>query len=305
MKTWNARPFSPSNTTIMKHHRDNRPEICGDVQWLLLGVVAIATPSRAMGSFTGVILFGDSYSDVGNVYEKTSHALPPSPPYHSGRWSNGPIWCEQLALDLNLPGPTPSLLGGGDYAYAGARTGSGSTVYAPFAALNLGAQANSYLSSNTPAPDELFSVWGGANDFILGQTNSSVPVNNIAAHVTALANAGARQFVVPNMVPLGQLPRYRGTPDEPVLDSLSLQFNVELSSTLTSLESSLNVRIWRLDAAGLLQDMLTNPSTYGLTNVTNTALVGGTPVPNPDEYLFGDDQHATRVFHRILGGLAA
>src|SRR5699024_158155 len=43
-------------------------------------------------------------------------------PYASGRYSNGPVWAEQLAADLDLSA-APSLLGGTDFAFGGARSG--------------------------------------------------------------------------------------------------------------------------------------------------------------------------------------
>src|SRR5437660_8377950 len=60
---------------------------------------------------TQMVVFGDSLSDVGNVYAATGS---PPAPYYPGRYSNGPIWVERLAANLGLPAPTPSLLGGND-----------------------------------------------------------------------------------------------------------------------------------------------------------------------------------------------
>lgn len=41
-------------------------------------------------------MFGDSLSDTGKMYDKMRGYLPSSPPYHQGRFSNGPVWLEQL-----------------------------------------------------------------------------------------------------------------------------------------------------------------------------------------------------------------
>ena len=35
-------------------------------------------------------MFGDSLSDTGKMYDKMRGYLPSSPPYHQGRFSNGP-----------------------------------------------------------------------------------------------------------------------------------------------------------------------------------------------------------------------
>jgi phospholipase/lecithinase/hemolysin len=251
-----------------------------------------------------MVMFGDSLSDIGNVYDQTFHIAPQSPPYFDGRYSNGPLWVERLADGLNLAAPNYSRDGGKDYAYAGVKTGGGSTFIFPFSFPNLGSQINSYLQNNTPTPTELFTVWGGGNDFIDGQTNPAIPVNNLVNHVTALANAGAKNIVVPNLPPLGFTPRFRGTANESVMNTRTTQFNSQLATAMTTVESSLNINIFQLDVAGFFAQALANPASFGLTNVTGTALVGNTPAPNQDEYLFWDDIHPTRVGHQLLGTLA-
>src|SRR5574338_599415 len=64
--------------------------------------------------FTNLFFFGDSLSDTGNVYSVTSllnaatlglvPVQPLSPPYFNGRFSNGPLWTEQVATRLGQPG---------------------------------------------------------------------------------------------------------------------------------------------------------------------------------------------------------
>ena len=71
-------------------------------------------------------MFGDSLSDVGNVYLATN-GIEPASPYVDGQFSNGPVWVQDLAARLGLPALTPSLAGGSDYAFGGATTGSPST----------------------------------------------------------------------------------------------------------------------------------------------------------------------------------
>ncbi len=269
-----------------------------------LGVFVLLASSARLWAYSGVVVFGDSLSDVGNVYDQSFHLAPQSP-YYQGRYSNGLLWVEQMSLDQGLSAPTPSRNGGSDWAYAGTKTGSGSTFIFPFSFPNIGSQISSYLNGRTPGADQLFAVWGGGNDFIGGQTNPSVPVTNLSNHITALANAGAKQFIVPNLPPLGQTPRFRGTSSEASMDSLSNQFNSLLATTLTNLKTSLNVSITQLDVAGFFHQVLTSPFTYGFTNVTDPAMVNSTVVPNPDQYLFWDDIHPTRIGHRFLGDIAS
>src|SRR5580658_5393666 len=92
------------------------------VAGLAMGVLA---PWARAGSIDAIYAFGDSLSDVGNVYSAVG--IPASPPYYQGEFSNGPVWVQDLAAGLGLPALQPSRLGGTDYAY-----GSGETAPEPF-----------------------------------------------------------------------------------------------------------------------------------------------------------------------------
>src|SRR5439155_21476778 len=69
---------------------------------IVLSLVS-AVQHASAGQFTKLVVFGDSLSDTGNVYAVTAGAVPPSPPYYAGRFSNGPVWAEYLAAALALP----------------------------------------------------------------------------------------------------------------------------------------------------------------------------------------------------------
>jgi phospholipase/lecithinase/hemolysin len=95
-------------------------------------------------SFSQIVVFGDSYSDIGNirarVIAKTGGMVDfPSHSYNyaTGRYTNDDatvpasttyagLWDEQLAATfLNIPPATYSLGGGTDYAFGGATTKDG------------------------------------------------------------------------------------------------------------------------------------------------------------------------------------
>ncbi|MCI0460850.1 MAG: SGNH/GDSL hydrolase family protein [Gemmataceae bacterium] len=267
-------------------------------------------------SFSDIIVFGESSSDTGNLFAATGGAVAGAP-YYWGRFSDGPVWVEVLAEELGLPVPTPSLLGGTNYAWAGAETGGGLSSF--FETPNVGQQIDFFLGAGgTLASDDLLVVWGGANDIIAWEAPSSPAqiVQNFSHHLTSLAAAGGQTFVVPNLPALGQAPLFRGTPDEVRIDTLAVQVNKLLDRELEGLEAALGITIVRLDVAGLADGMLHDPQEFGLTNVTDPACpgcgigfpspdAGDTMVPNPDDYLWWDFIHPTRGVHRTIGELAA
>lgn len=266
-----------------------------------VAVTCVSSPAGAQ-TFTQIVSFGDSLSDTGNVSNATI-GIAPGGNYFQGRYSNGPLWVEALAGSLNLAAPAPSRLGGRNYAHAGTKTGSGNTTFVFFNFPNAGTQVGQYLAGNTPTSAQIFTLYAGANDFLgnLGQNPTTV-VNNLVAHVTALNNSGARYIVVPNLPLLGETPRYVGNAaDRAAYNTLTANYNAQLAAAMGTLDAQIPAKIYQFDVATAFNQILSNPSAYGLTNVTQPALSGGTVVPNPDQYLFYDDVHPTRVGHRLLG----
>ena len=151
-----------------------------------LSFVLWSVPAVRAGTFTNLYVFGDSLSDVGNVYVATGGSQPASP-YYDGRYSNGPVWVEYLAADLGLPRLQPSLLGGTDFAWAGAETGTGLSVNST---PNVGTQVSAYLGqvSNQADPGGLYVVWAGANDiFDFGSSeNVATSAQNVQTAVQEL-----------------------------------------------------------------------------------------------------------------------
>jgi phospholipase/lecithinase/hemolysin len=262
---------------------------------LALGMLA---PEAARAGFNQIVAFGDSLIDTGNLFAVSGQ---PSAPYFDGRYSNGPVWVEYLAGRLGIAVPTPSLTGGMDYAWGGAETGFGLSAAGT---LNINSQVTSFLGGNTLSATQLVVIDGGANDFFNGQTDPSVPVANLAAAITALAGAGGRTFIVQNLPQLGEIPATSGLPQaqREALDQLALAYDSLLGSTLDQLRSSLAVTIGEVDLNAFLTSARADPSAYGFTNTTTSALGDG--VLSGDGYLFWDGVHPTTACDKFIGDLA-
>src|SRR5262245_28092229 len=177
---------------------------------------ALLSSNLSLAGFTNLYVFGDSLSDIGNFAAVTPNppALPfeipgPTTAYTLGRFTNALNYVDYLAGDLGL-GVTPSVLGGTDYAWGGART----NTHALGAFASALGQVATFTAQPGPAdPLALYVVFGGANntrDAIQSVLSNPSNLPAAAAATVAAANdirtalqslyaEGARDFLVPNL----------------------------------------------------------------------------------------------------------
>lgn len=297
-----------------------------------------AAVSHAQGSwrtpdYTSIVVFGDSLSDTGNVAHLTTAKygieIPgPAADYTAGRFTDGfdtlppaenyaGVWVEQLAATFpSKPAVVDSLDGGTDYAYGFATTGGGTGefTFGPSDALfvdvdNVGQQITDYLATKPKITDKtLFVVWGGAIDVLYATSEDEVidaGINQIL-NIQRLIDAGATQFIIPNLPPLGSVPRLNGSPTTSVpATEASALYNEVLGggvALLRALDFERRPQLSELDVFTLFNKIVASPSTYSLMNVTMSSQ--GMPV-DPDTYLFWDDLHPTTHGHNILAVTAA
>lgn len=287
----------------------------------VLGLLAclVSASAQAQGpNYDRVVVFGDSLSDVGNTHHNaflSIFAPQAQPPYFDGRFSNGPVWAEHLANELDLDASIRSGAGGFNYAEGGALSGGGTNFLG--AIDNVGRQVGNYLDDFNPTGDELFLIWGGGNDFIeIGGSLGSLfsgggspqgVANDLTGYIQQIANAGGRNFLVLNMPDLGAIPRYAGTNDQQDLSNTSSQFNAILAGQVDALNaqnSQLDIDL--LDIETLFGQMLADPSVYGFTNTTDPAYNedNGTVVGNPEGYAFWDAIHPGALAHEWIAAAA-
>lgn len=265
---------------------------------LSLGASAQAAPSN-------VFVFGDSLMDTGNLF--LAAGIPPSPPYFGGRFSNGPLFGEIMAGNLGFA-LTPSILGGNNFSWAGAQTGTGlSSGFIP----NVQTQINQFLGAfgGLANPNALYIIDGGGNDVLPASAAANVPaaiaaiVGNIKTEVETLAAAGAKNFVIINVARVGDTPRVQALGAGAVggANFISNQINQGLLSALMDIHSNnKNLDLDLLDLFALGTAVNANPAAFGFTNGADPCFNGVTVCANPDEYLYWDTFHPTAAVGRII-----
>ncbi|CAA9891036.1 conserved hypothetical protein [Candidatus Methylobacter favarea] len=294
--------------------KNNKISILG-----LLLCASLYVPVAA--GYSQIYIFGDSLSDSGNAILATGGQItqPPYPglipdfPYASGRLSNGPVWAETLAIDLGLT-ISSSLAGGNGYAFAGARTGALMDVVSS-SIPTINQQVNNFITSasGSIATDALYVIWGGGNDIRdAAQAKNPVAVvrdsiTNISTSITSLADAGAQNFLLPNLPDLGKTPAAQaaGPAAEAGLAILSSVFDGLLTPSIMGLENNFGIDIKELDIDALFKEISATPNNFGLTNISDACIiVGGDSCSNPENYLFWDGLHPTTAAHSIIADKA-
>ena len=270
---------------------------------------ATAAETIPCSPFSSMVVFGDSHSETGNYYLGGGTDFNGyRPPYYQFRPSNGPLWVERLADHLGLPDPAPSLANGDNYAYSHAETGPGLGFgNTP----NIDEQIEAYLENHRPDPGTLIVLWGGINDAVFTGKTMSTVVSNVSREITTLAGAGGKSFLILNLPRVGESPLVRPqTGWRNAANARAVQFNLLLPSALDQLEATLGIEIFRLDVFALTEQIRSHPAAFGLSNLTDPALVtdasgGYTIAAMPDQYFYWDITHMTTAVHGYIGDAAA
>lgn len=315
---------------------------------LLINICFFTLQSAYAMTIDRLIVFGDSLSDNGNLYALTASLhkyiplvpILPIEPYFKGRFSNGPIWVEQLATMLNIPID--------DYAYGGAWVEPyyDSMQVIPY---NLGTQIDFYVAqtiSDNNRAKHLYVIWAGGNDYSKGRANEEYATTNTISYLQSqiewLIYYGAKQFLLFNIPDLSIVPQVvaKGPEFAASIKRLSQLHDSKFADMILKLQHQYpDVKFIQMDVRNHYEDIIKNPDKYHLKNVSESCYNGdysflalqqdvvqavneakinlfNNPTLsvayltsmsrekphciNPDEYLFWDSIHPTRVVHQLI-----
>jgi phospholipase/lecithinase/hemolysin len=288
---------------------------------LVLAVAGLWAAPASAGPYSGLVVFGDSVSDSGNVALAigapsgvpqviTGNGYIPDFPYYPyGRFSNGPVWAEDFAGKLGLSA-APSLAGGTDFAFAGART-AGPDVPVPtlttqagmFLAANQGAAPSGALyviaEVGNDARDALAAIGAGADPAQTIHDAAAAYAGDVGAIVDTLRAAGAQQFLVFDNVNLGLVPAVTamGSDAAGLATALTSAMNGALSARLQG-----EAGITLFDTFSFLTGVVQNPGAYGFANATDAC--GALAAADCSGYVFWDGLHPTAALHGLIAAAA-
>lgn len=290
-------------------------------------VAGAALASASVGSafaagvypYSDVRVFGDSLSDGGNIYlagggvtgpDPTDNAFIPGAPYaSSGVFSDGPVWFTSFAAGMGLAtSAAPSLAGGGNHAWGGARMATDGAGLPP----SVGTQLNMFLGGGGSfSPSSLVVLAGGGNDvrdvgtavaggadlFEATAAAASAYAAATAGMVSALQVEGVSNIIVWNVPDVGKAPASlaSGPLVAGAASFIAGSFNAALATALSGSGATI------FDTFGRMNDIIANPGAFGFGNVTDAcgALVN---VCDPATALFWDGIHPTAHAHAYFAG---
>lgn len=236
------------------------------------------------GTIKEVIIFGDSLSDNGNLYNILK-IIPKSPPYYDGRFTNGPTWAEHVGNYYY----SKNYATVENYAYGGATA----VVHHPLkdhyvAPVILQEELDGYLlkSIHNDKTNTLYVLWIGANDYLYEKTSdigavTDQVVNKISDFLTQLIHEGGRTFLILNLPDLSSTPFARENNNGERLKNLTVAHNQKLNLAINILkEQYQDTQFATIDIFYILNDMVSHldkyNSQYGthVSNVTDTCWSG-------------------------------
>ena len=224
------------------------------------------------------------------------------------------------------PLAVPSLNGGNDFAFGGAQTGTTIVSNNPLVP-TLGSQVDLFFKTQipSPTPGALYTLDIGGNDILNAVTALSAgkislndmmttflnaAVTNTVGAVKDLYGDGMRSLLYYEVPDLSVVPDYKTLGSQFAADAgtLAMDFNTDVLQDIKTLDLS-GLTVFDVPTFSAIDKIVANPSAFGLVNVTEPCFSGtfdtpGTECANPDQFLFWDGQHPTKVAHALTATLA-
>ncbi|KAI8051019.1 GDSL lipase/esterase [Syncephalis plumigaleata] len=267
-----------------------------------------------VNTYNNVIVFGNSVSDNGNAFRLTKGAYPDPDLFYQGRYSNGPIWIDQLQSKFH-----PSVE---DYAYGGATTDDrlvpsvSSDANVPVPSIHdqvTKLYAGKQTSKEKKIKHALHIIEPANNDYIYTagpkmDTNTtfiSECVGNVVDSVDSLYKLGARNVLVFGVAAMELTPYFLSQPKpvQTAVEKTSTAHNKLLKTRLAEYRKQhSDIKLYYFDFKNYMVNVISKSDQYNLKNTVASCLSQDrkTRCANPTEYFFWDMFHPTTRGHELL-----
>ncbi|KAF9955386.1 hypothetical protein BGZ65_003418 [Modicella reniformis] len=287
-----------------------------------VAVIATCIPSvfakESACKIKNLVVFGDSYADIGNVYRLTKKTWPLSF-YNNGRFTNGRVWIEHVAKAKKYKMHS--------YAFGGATcdnnlvqgySGPTSEVRVP----GMIQQVEAYLSKSNrkDASKTLFVLNSLGNDFVFDSSlEPAAVVARVHDSILRLEKVGAKNILVVENFDMGNIPYFRNNATQAAyFTRISIDEQAVYKDFITLLGPKyvrlgphpfLNCKDDRVNVGFLnLWDLfkhLHQPGQLkrlGITDVIQGCVSSDykTVCSDPDKHFYWDDFHLTGKIHKEI-----
>ena len=276
----------------------------------LLWVILLA----GSGIFSTAAAFNSLYVFGDGVCTTTNNTFT-GPTYYGKRFSNGRVWIEVLAQRQGLVYDANK-----NWSYFGQDS------------FNLVTNVSHFVAP-ADAANDLFVVWANDADFVgyletlysPYSTNASLLAwttnmnNSLTNHFKAVTNLyakGVRTLIMPNAVDVTKIPYFdnEAASDRSFVRQRIISYNIGFSNILSQAKAVCpGLKIYVPDIFGLLDNVLTNASAYGLTNalynlgqgnisvaaINAPFITAATNGPGTN-FIFWDQFDPTAAMHEVL-----
>lgn len=277
-----------------------------------------AQASTLSDRYSGFVAFGDSLSDPGNLFALTGQ---PGDPYEGGRFSNGPVWAEDVAAAFGTSQ---------NYAFGGAKAASDADgipdLIDQIGLFDLDGVGGGGRAALGARP--LASVWLGAND-LFGAVPPGSPsvetavgdaIDALRAGIGALRDRNIDDFLLFDLPDLGKTPLYRTV--LPFLSGAGTAATTAFNAALAALEDELTAagaRVRTISSNAFFAQVLDDPGALGFdtvrrpchyisgdalvqaaADVARTLLGDGRSCDDPETRAFFDLVHPNATFHQAF-----
>jgi phospholipase/lecithinase/hemolysin len=252
-------------------------------------LLALCFSTSHAAQINKIVFFGDSLTDDGNLYQRFKGMLPKEP-YSQGRFSNGPVWAEDVK----------------NYYYEkygiayhnDAMGGATAKFHFPdgknFSPTTLEEEIDNYLeeSASEDKTQTLYIIFIGSNDYfytedLTDNATTQQVVDVISESMVRLVQAGAKNFVVMTLPDTSRIPYAAKNGLVERLHRLIPLHNQKLQTAVEALRMTHPaIRVATVDIYNFFNDIIENPKKYNekyhvnLVNTTDACWQGGYMTPH-------------------------